>query len=127
LVGEDKSSDIALLDISPAHWKQVCEKSDQWKRDQLTNVGVLKAFAQEKKAYADRFRKDEPAVADWSDDRIWEFGQMCLRHHEENEADEKAFLAFCGGLKEMPEEGLIAAYEASKKKAPAKSNAPSLD
>jgi hypothetical protein len=32
LVGEDKSEDIALLDISPAHWKQVCEKSNQWKR-----------------------------------------------------------------------------------------------
>jgi hypothetical protein len=32
LVGEDKSSDIALLDISPTHWKQVCEKSNQWKR-----------------------------------------------------------------------------------------------
>jgi hypothetical protein len=32
LVGEDKSSDIALLDISPAHWKQVCEKSNEWKR-----------------------------------------------------------------------------------------------
>jgi hypothetical protein len=40
LVGEDDSSDIALLDITQSHWEQVCEKSKHLVRQPPSGCGI---------------------------------------------------------------------------------------
>jgi len=68
------------------------------KKNEMTNESVLKAV---KKANADDLRSKFPWIpAEMTDDRLWEFCLMSIRHHEESKREDAVFLT---GLMERAE------------------------